>query len=117
MAEIRLQARSPFAGLLKPGRHGAHLSPAGVALSERTGLALFVISAGAGKASEVAAKVVAVTGLELPMEPKRVSKDGFALIGTAPGQWLAVVEGKAALGIARQARGGPQGPRHHHRSV
>ena len=50
MAEIRLQARSPFAGLLKPGRHGAHNGAAGVTLSERTGLALFVISAGAGKA-------------------------------------------------------------------
>ena len=57
MAEIRLKARSPFAGLLKPGRHGGHNSPPGVALSERIGLALFVISAGAGKASEVAAKV------------------------------------------------------------
>ena len=38
MAEIRLKPRSPFAGLLKPGRHGAHDSPPGVALSERMGL-------------------------------------------------------------------------------
>ena len=65
MAEFRLQALSPFAGLLKPGRYGAHLNPAGVTLRERAGLALFVISVGAGKASEAAAKVVAVTGLEL----------------------------------------------------
>lgn len=99
MAEFRLQARSPFAGLLKPGRHGARDGATGVALSERTGLALFVISAGAGKASEVAAKVLAVTGLELPIGPKRASKDGFALIGTAPGQWLAVVEGRAGLSM------------------
>jgi sarcosine oxidase subunit gamma len=65
-------------------------------LSERTGLALCVISAGAGKESEVAAKMASVTGLELPMEPKRVSSKGFALIGTAPGQWLAVAESKEA---------------------
>ena len=26
MAEFRLQALSPFAGLLKPGRYGAHLN-------------------------------------------------------------------------------------------
>jgi sarcosine oxidase gamma subunit len=104
-----LQALSPFAGLLKPGRYGAHLNPAGVTLRERAGLALFVISVGAGKASEAAAKVVAVTGLELPMEPKRVSKDGFALIGTAPGQWLAVIEGNAALGILAKLAAGLKG--------
>ena len=109
MAEFRLQALSPFTGLLKLGRYGAHLSPTGVTLSERTGLALFVISAGAGKASEVAAKVLAVTGLELPMGPKCVSKDGFALIGTAPGQWLAVVEGKAPLGILANLAAGLKG--------
>ncbi len=109
MAEIHLQTRSPFAGLLKPGRHGAHGDAPGVALSERTGFALFVISAGAGKASEVAAKVLSVTGLELLAGPKRVSKDGFALIGTAPGQWLAVVEGKAALGVLAKLAAGLKG--------
>jgi sarcosine oxidase subunit gamma len=80
-----------------------------VALSERTGLALFVVSAAAGKASEVAAKVMSITGLELPLAPKRVSKDGFALIGTAPGQWLAVVEGNAALGLLAKLAAGLKG--------
>lgn len=99
MAEARLQPRSPLAGLLKPERYAAHGGAPGVALSERTGLALFVISAGAGKESEVAAKMNSVTGLDLPMEPKRVSKNGFALIGTAPGQWLAVAESKEARAL------------------
>lgn len=99
MAEIRLKARSPFAGLLKPGRHGARDGAAGVTLSERTGLALFVISAGAGRAKEVTAKVQSVAGLDLPLGLGRVSKDGFVLIGTAPGQWLAVAEGKDALAL------------------
>jgi methylglutamate dehydrogenase subunit D len=98
MAEIRLQPRSPFAGLLKPGRHGAQGGAAGVGLSERTGLALYVISAGAGKAGEVAAKMASVTGLDLPIGPKRVSKNGFAL-GTAPGQWLAVAESREARAL------------------
>ena len=49
-------------------------------MSERTGLALFVISAGAGKASEVAAKMASVTGLDLPMglearEQERICPD------------------------------------------
>ncbi|MGB7854529.1 MAG: hypothetical protein WBL48_01355, partial [Pseudolabrys sp.] len=99
MAEIRLKARSSFAGLLKPGRHGAQGAVAGVALGERAGLALCVISAGANKASEVAAKMHSVTGLDLPMGPKRVSKNGFALIGTAPGQWLAVADSKEARAL------------------
>jgi sarcosine oxidase subunit gamma len=99
MAETRLHPRSPFAGLLKPGRHGAQGAVAGVALGERAGLAFCVISAGANKASEVAAKMHLVTGLDLPMGPKRVSKNGIALIGTAPGQWLAVAESKEARAL------------------
>jgi sarcosine oxidase subunit gamma len=35
----------------------------------------------------------------LPLGFRRASKDGLALIGTAPGQWLAVAEGKAALAL------------------
>ena len=35
--------------------------------------------------------------LDLPMAPKRVSKDCFALIGAALGQWLAVAGCKGAL--------------------
>jgi sarcosine oxidase subunit gamma len=99
MAEIRLKPRSPFAGLIVPGRHGAQGAAAGVTLSERGGLALCVISAGAGKTSQVAAKMASVTGLDLPMEPRRVGKNGFALIGTAPGQWLAVAESKEARAL------------------
>ena len=99
MAEIRLHPCLPFAGLLRPGRHGAQGGAAGVALSERAGLALCVISAGANKASEVAAKMASVTGFDLPMGQKRVSKNGFALIGTAPGQWLAVAESKEARAL------------------
>ncbi len=99
MAEIRLKARSPFAGLLEPGRHGARGANPGLALSERSGLAIFVISAGAGKAGEVAAKMLSVTGLELPVGAERVSKNGFSVIGTAPGQWLAVAESKEARAL------------------
>jgi sarcosine oxidase gamma subunit len=100
MAEIRLKARSAFAALLKPGRHGTEGGAAGVSLSERAGLALCVISAGAGKASEVATKMNSVTGLDLPVGSKRVSKNGFALIGTAPGQWLAVAESREARALS-----------------
>jgi heterotetrameric sarcosine oxidase gamma subunit len=105
MAETGLQLRSPFAGLIEPGRYGGD----GVTLSERSGVALFVISAGAGKAAEIAAKVMALTGLELVDGPTRVSNDGFALIGTAPGQWLAVAEGTAALALFAKLAAGLKG--------
>jgi methylglutamate dehydrogenase subunit D len=97
MAEIRLKARSPFAALLKPGRYGAGDGAAGVTLSERTGFALFVISAGAGQAKGVAAKVQSVAGLDLSGGLEGVSKGGLTLIGTAPCQWFAVAEDKDAV--------------------
>jgi len=97
VSDVRLKARSPFAGLAKSGRHGAGDDAPGVSLSERAGLALFVISAAASKANDVVAQAQAVAGLELPMGLGRVSKNGLSLIGTAPRQWLAVAEGKAAL--------------------
>ena len=97
MSDVRLKARSPFAGLIKSGRYGMGDDAPGVSLSERAGLALFVISAAASKANDVVAKVQAVVGLELPVGLGRVSKNGLFLIGAAPRQWLAVAEGKAAL--------------------
>jgi len=97
VSDVRLKARSPFAGLIKSGRYGMGDDAPGVSLSERAGLALFVISAAASKANDVVAKVQAVVGLELPVGLGRVSKNGLFLIGAAPRQWLAVAEGKAAL--------------------
>lgn len=109
MAKVRLQPRSPFAGLIKPGRYGAQGGAPGVRLSERTGLALFVISAAGRKSGEVAAKVLSITGLELTDGPSWASNDGFALIGTAPGQWLAAVEGKTALALLAKLAAGLKG--------
>jgi sarcosine oxidase subunit gamma len=43
--------------------------------------------------------MASVTGLDLPMGSKRVSKNGFALIGTVPGQWLAVAESREARSL------------------
>jgi sarcosine oxidase subunit gamma len=89
--------RSPFGTQLKPGRFGSRFhGPSPVRLKECPDLALRVISAASGKGGEIAAAVASAVGLDLPEGAKRMSKDGLALIGTAPGQWLAVAEGDAA---------------------
>jgi sarcosine oxidase subunit gamma len=109
MAEFSLQPRSPFGALIKPGSYGEQGGAAGVSLSERVGLALFVISAGAGKAGEVAARVHSITGLELFDGAGYASSNGLALIGTAPGQWLAVAEGREALTLLAKLASGLKG--------
>ena len=99
MAEIRLKARSPFAGLLKPGRHGAHDAHLVSRSASAPGLRCCVISAEQTRRTKLLPRCSRLPALNLPMERMRVSKNGFALIGTAPGQWLAVAEGKEALGL------------------
>lgn len=97
MPEIDLHTRSPFGAALNRGRYGNRFegeSP--VSIDERAGLGIHVISAGAGREPEIASLVHSQTGLELPAGPKRVSKDQLSLIGTAPGQWLAVADGGGA---------------------
>lgn len=87
MAEIGLHMHSPFGTQLKPGRFGSRFhGPSPVTLKECPDVALRVISAASGKGGEIAAAVLSAVGLVLPKGPKRVSKDGLALIGTAPGQ-------------------------------
>jgi sarcosine oxidase subunit gamma len=89
--------RSPFGTQLRPGRFGSQFDgPSSVTLKECPDLDLRVISAASGKGEEIAAAVHSAVGLALPDGAKRVSKDGLALIGTAPGQWLALAEGDAA---------------------
>jgi len=97
MAAASLPTISPFGAALKPGRFGNRfegVSP--ITIEERAGLALYIISAASGKSGGLAEQVKALTGLDLPAAPKRVSKDGLSLIGTAPGQWLTAADGDAA---------------------
>lgn len=94
MSDFRLSVRHPFGDLMQPGRHGRLVDGAcQISLKERRDLALRVITANAGQADAIAAAALSLTGLQLPVEAAGVSENGLALIGTAPGQWLAVAEG------------------------
>jgi len=95
--ESSLPAISPFGAGLKPGRFGNWFegkSP--ITVEERADLTLYIVSAASGKSGGIGEQVNGLTGLDLPAGPKRVSKDGLSLIGTAPDQWLAIAEGQAA---------------------
>jgi len=94
--ESSLPAISPFGAGLKPGRFGNRfegISP--ITIAERADLTLCIMSAASGKSGAIAEQVEALTGLILPAGPKRVSEKGLSLIGTAPGQWLAIADGDA----------------------
>jgi methylglutamate dehydrogenase subunit D len=89
----RLQQLSPLATVAVPGRYGnATGTTPPVRLKERRGLKLRVIAALSRQEAAVEGAVRKITGLELPRGPKRVAAKGLALIGTAPGQWLAIAE-------------------------
>jgi heterotetrameric sarcosine oxidase gamma subunit len=89
----KLAQLSPLAAVAVPGRYGnATGTTPPVTLKERRGLKLRVIAALSGQGPVVEDTVRKITGLELPRGPKRVTAKGFALIGTAPGQWLAIAE-------------------------
>ncbi len=100
MASMTLTRRSALFGEVTPGRNGARRDgPPEVKLAVRAGLALTVVAARRGKASETADAVAAFAQVRPLDRPGFVAKDGVALIGCAPGQWLAVAEGNRAAGF------------------
>ena len=93
----KLAQLSPLAAVAVPGRYGnATGTTPPVTLKERRGLKLRVIAALSGQGPVVEDTVRKITALELPRGPKRVVAKGLALIGTAPGQWLAVAEDESS---------------------
>jgi sarcosine oxidase subunit gamma len=94
VADLVLVARSGFAGSAIPGRYGRVVGgQRPVVLTERSNSTITQISARRDKMAEIAKAVLDISGLELPARPGRVVANGVALIGMAPGQWLAVAEG------------------------
>jgi len=91
--------RSVFAGLCVPGRHGRAEGPAGVTVSERTGLAIASVLVRRGCEAQLADAVSARFGLALPTAPTRAAAGDVAFLWTGPGQWLAIAEPAAAAGF------------------
>lgn len=64
-------------------------------LEERPDVVLCDVLARKNSGSALAAHVRAEFGLELPITPKYVSRDGVAFVWAGPGQWLALASGPA----------------------
>ena len=94
MADIGLNALSPFAGLLHSVGSGG-----GVTVSDRDGLGLASLMTLKSQRVTVAERLAAAYGIALPDGPNRVAVGDMAVIGTGPGKWFAVREG-AANGLA-----------------
>lgn len=91
MAET-FAARSAFAGIAVPGRHGNGSATPGVVISERTNLGLATLAARRGKGAELAAAARSAYGVVLPSGSTADTSPTAAFIGTAPGQWFVVSE-------------------------
>ncbi|HEY6484524.1 MAG TPA: sarcosine oxidase subunit gamma family protein [Steroidobacteraceae bacterium] len=87
MNDCRLSLRSPFADLpieAAPGR--------GVTFADRSTLAIARIVARANRSAEIAARVQAIYGIELPREPRRVGGHDVAFVAVATDAWLVTSE-------------------------
>jgi heterotetrameric sarcosine oxidase gamma subunit len=98
----RLAPSSAFGLVHRLGHHGA-VRPAGLAVCERTDLALASVIARRG-AEQLAAKVADTFGLALPATPHRSEAGGIAFIWAGSGQWLATSEGEAGHRFAARLR-------------
>jgi heterotetrameric sarcosine oxidase gamma subunit len=93
VAEFGLKATTSLAGLALPGRYGRPDGEPGCYIAERSGLVLKQIGARRRRTNEVLRGACEALGLELADAPRRAALDGLAIIGTAPGQRMAVAQG------------------------
>ncbi len=93
MLEIMLQSISPLQGAARLGRSGRMDGDAGVIVREIKEFEAIHISAGRGSNAEVCAILSTCVGAEVADAPGRVGGNGLAILGVAPGQWLAVERG------------------------
>jgi len=65
----------------------------GVSAMERDGVGIARIAARRGQAAQVAQRLRAAYGIELPQGPRRASRGPVGIAGIAPQTWLATCEG------------------------
>jgi methylglutamate dehydrogenase subunit D len=105
VSEPALLPQSPLARIVAPGPHGVRVDTPGVVITPRHDLALATVIARADKASELANRVSARYGLDLPLTPKRVSAGALSFTWAGPGQWLAAMEQTAGHTFEKNLRG------------
>jgi sarcosine oxidase subunit gamma len=79
-----------LAGVAEPGHFGKADGTPGVHLSERIGLGLATVASRKGQSEALKRKVRKAYGVDLPDRSIIVQGPAVSLVGTGPGQWLAV---------------------------
>jgi len=92
MPDLRLDARSPLAGLAYPDPHDAAVAEPTVFIEERAGLALATVMARSRTMYALARRVQDAFDIALPREPRRRNSGGVSFVWAGPGHWLAVAE-------------------------
>ena len=85
MAELTLAATSPLDRMAPASGSDTVARPIG-------GLSIATVIARRGQRQALQARAADLFGLELPDGPRRVQGRGLAVLGTAPGAWLALAE-------------------------
>ena len=102
MSEMSIIARSAFAGLITPGRHGRAEGEAGVTLREITGLAMAGLIARRGAEEETASVARRAFGVDLPQTPRSVSAGGLDFLWAGPRQWMVRAPGGDSDALAQR---------------
>jgi heterotetrameric sarcosine oxidase gamma subunit len=104
VSSLRLTARSPLADLVVPGSLATPETNPGVALAERTGLALASVAARRHALEPLVRRVREAFDIELPNEPRRRGCGRTAFAWAGPGRWLAIEEGTAGHALVARLR-------------
>jgi heterotetrameric sarcosine oxidase gamma subunit len=91
--DFDLAAQSPLQLLMKPGLFGKTLPTQGLVMREIRDVGLANVLMRKGARTALVAAVRECFGIDLPLAPRRVGKDGVAFVATGPGQWLVTAQG------------------------
>jgi heterotetrameric sarcosine oxidase gamma subunit len=89
---------------VRPAPVPAHAGTAGITLSERSGLSICSVVARTGRARDLAGRVQAMFGIDLPDRPRHTGAGSIAFVGAGPGQWLALAADAEPLAFERRLR-------------
>jgi len=104
-----LAPRAALAGVAVPGRFGRPSGEPGLRIAERTNFGLATLAVRRGHGAALRSAVETAYGIALPTGSTVAEGSTLAIIGTGPGQWLAVsgalVGGALADDLERQLAG------------
>ena len=99
MHDSILTPQTALKGLINAGRYGRQEGDVGIRISEVKNFSLANITAFKNCREPLEKVIDEYLGLDLPIGPQRIEKNGYALIGHGPDQWLAIGYEENSAGI------------------